>query len=132
MNSSSSSSFSFDHAANYVRFHGTPVATGVWLPYGEGHRILFRPDGSCNVWDNYRFQEYGEGLFQRVETHFLRARNQPDGDLMAAAGWDAIAPGKIVGMLLEALDVAEANAAYLDDSVLVPLIVAACDALVPF
>jgi hypothetical protein len=125
------SSFHFDHAANYKRFHGPPTAVDVWLPYGDGHRIIFRADGSCNVWDNYRFQQYGEWLFQRVEAHFQAARNQPDGDLMAAAGWDSISPGKIVGMLLEALDVAEANAAYLDDRVLVPLLVAACEAISP-
>ncbi len=123
---------SFDHAANYRHMFGSPSALGVWLPYGDGHRILFREDGSCNVWDNYRFQQYGEGLFQRVEAHFQHVRTQPEGDLLALTGWAAITPGKIVGMLLEALDVADANAAYLDDRVLVPLLVAACEALVPF
>lgn len=123
---------SFDHAANYRRFFGPPVALGVWLPYGDGHRILFRADGSCNVWDNYRFQQYGDLLFRKVEAHFQSVRCLPEGDLLALVGWDAISPAKIVGMLLEALDVADTNAACLDDSVLVPLIVAACETLRPF
>lgn len=120
----------FDHSANYQRLFGTPVV-GVWLPYGDNHRIIFRADGSCNVWDNFRFQQYGELLFLRVEALFNSVRFHPEGDLLALVGWGSISPAKIVGMLLEALDVSDATSAYLDDSVLVPLIISAFDAICP-
>lgn len=125
------SSFSVDHSAIYLRMFGPPTAIGVWLPYGDGHRILFRDDGSWIVWDNCRFQEFGELLFRRVEAQFMLARNQPEGDLLALAGWGEIAPGKIVGMLLEAFDVAQVNSLWSDDRVFVPLLVRACETLCP-
>jgi hypothetical protein len=102
---------------------------GVWYPYGNGHRVIFDLDGAFRVWDNYQWQHLGELLYVRVEQQLHKARGDKDGDLLAAVGWSHVTVGKIVGMVLEALDVEEIVAAITDAAVLVNLMMSACDSL---